>query len=152
MSRRGDSIKTQFRGISTSGRPCPMPARDDHRRSRWALPALCIADVLVALDGTVVSVALPSIQDDLDFTPAALQWVVTAYTLALGSFLLLGGRVADRVGPRRTLMAGLGVFTAASLVAGPARAPAALLAARAAAGVGAAPGGPAGPGPRPGPL
>src|SRR5919202_5946451 len=115
-----------------------MAAPSGNGRSRWALVALCLADVLVALDGTVVSVALPSIQDGLGFSNAALQWVVTAYTLALGSFLLLGGRVADLLGPRRTLMAGLGVFTAASLAAGLARAPAPLLAARAAAGLGAA--------------
>src|SRR5215210_4847437 len=94
---------------------------------RRALIVLCAADVLVALDGTVVSVALPSIQDDLGFSAAGLQWVITGYTVTLGSFLLLGGRIADAVGPRRTLVAGLTVFSAASLLAGLARVPALLV-------------------------
>jgi MFS family permease len=105
---------------------------------RLALIVLCAADVLVALDGTVVSVALPSIQRDLGFSATGLQWVVTAYTVTLGSFLLLGGRIADAAGPRRTLVAGLAVFTLGSLLAGLARAPATLVAARAVAGLGAA--------------
>jgi EmrB/QacA subfamily drug resistance transporter len=103
-----------------------------------ALAVLCAADVLVTLDGMVVSVALPSIRRDLGFSPGALQWVVTAYTLALGTFLLLGGRVADAFGRRRTLLAGLAIFTAASAVAGVSNTPAVLLAARALAGLGAA--------------
>jgi EmrB/QacA subfamily drug resistance transporter len=103
-----------------------------------ALLVLCGAEVLVAVDGMVVSVALPSVGSDLGFAGADLQWVVTAYTLALGSFLLVGGRLADRLGRRRTLLLGLGLFTAASLAAGAARAPAPLLAARAVAGFGGA--------------
>jgi EmrB/QacA subfamily drug resistance transporter len=102
------------------------------------LVVLCSADVMVALDGTVVSVALPSIGRDLGLGGAGLQWVVTAYTLALGSFLLLGGRLADAFGSRRTLLAGLALFTAASAAACLARAPGSLLAARAAAGLGGA--------------
>jgi EmrB/QacA subfamily drug resistance transporter len=110
-----------------------------HRRGGLAaLAALCAADVLVTLDGMVVSVALPSIQHDLGFSAAALQWVVTAYTLALGTCLLLGGRVADALGRRRTLLVGLATFTAASAIAGASRTPALLLAARALAGLGAA--------------
>jgi EmrB/QacA subfamily drug resistance transporter len=105
---------------------------------RLALIVLCVADVLVALDGTVVSVALPSIQRDLHFSATGLQWVVTAYTVTLGSFLLLGGRIADAAGPRRTFVSGLAVFTAGSLVAGLARTPAVLVGARAVAGLGAA--------------
>jgi EmrB/QacA subfamily drug resistance transporter len=106
--------------------------------ARGALIVLCAADVLVALDGTVVSVALPSIQHGLGFSATALQWVVTAYSVTLGAFLLLGGRIADAAGPRRTLVAGLAVFTAGSLLAGLAGAPAALVGARAVAGLGAA--------------
>jgi MFS family permease len=106
--------------------------------ARRALIVLSAADVLVALDGTVVSVALPSIQRGLGFSTTGLQWVVTAYTVTLGSFLLLGGRIADAAGPRRTLVAGLAVFTAGSLLAGLAGAPAALVGARAVAGFGAA--------------
>jgi len=105
---------------------------------RLALVMLCAADVLVALDGTVVGVALPSIQRSLDFSATGLQWVVTAYTVTLGSFLLLGGRIADAAGPRRTLVCGLAVFTGGSLLAGLARAPTVLVGARAIAGLGAA--------------
>jgi EmrB/QacA subfamily drug resistance transporter len=105
---------------------------------RLALIVLCTADVLVALDGMIVTVALPSIQRDIGFSAAALQWVVTAYTLTLGSFLLLGGRLADRFGARRTLLVGLAVFAAGSMAAGLARTPAVLLAARALTGLGAA--------------
>src|SRR3954468_19426959 len=105
---------------------------------RLALVMLCAADVLVALDGTVVGVALPSIQRSLGFSATGLQWVVTAYTVTLGSFLLLGGRIADAAGPRRTLVCGLAVFTGGSLLAGLARAPTVLVGARAIAGLGAA--------------
>src|SRR3954469_16282589 len=105
---------------------------------RLPLLVLCAAEVLVALDGTVVSVALPSVQDGLGFSPAALQWVITAYTVALGSFLLLGGRIADAVGRRRSRVAGLLVFSLGSLLAGLARAAEVLVAARAVAGLGAA--------------
>jgi MFS family permease len=107
-------------------------------RRSIALAVLCAAEILVALDGMLVSVALPSIQRDLGFSDAALQWVITAYTLTLGGFLLLGGRVADRLGRRRTLLAGLSLFTVASLAAALARGQAELLAARALAGFGAA--------------
>ena len=105
---------------------------------RLALAVLCTADVIVTLDAMVVSLALPSIGRELGFSDAGLQWVITAYTLMLGSFLLLGGRLADALGRRRTLLLGIGVFTAASLLGGLARAPAPLLAARALAGFGGA--------------
>jgi EmrB/QacA subfamily drug resistance transporter len=108
------------------------------RSAPAALAVLCAADVLVTLDGMVVSVALPSMQRDLGLSASALQWVVTAYTLALGTFLLLGGRVADAFGRRRTLLVGLATFTVASAIAGASRTPAILLAARALAGLGAA--------------
>jgi EmrB/QacA subfamily drug resistance transporter len=115
-------------------------ATADRRQSarRLTLVVLCAADMLVALDGTIVNVALPSIQVDLGLSAAALQWVVTAYTLTLGSFLLLGGRIGDALGRRRTLLIGLATFTAASALAGAAREPALLLASRALAGLGAA--------------
>jgi MFS family permease len=102
------------------------------------LAVLCAADVLVTLDGMVVSVALPAIQRDLGFSAVSLQWVVTAYTLTLGTFLLIGGRLADMLGRRRTLLVGLATFTAASAVAGASTTPAMLLASRALAGLGAA--------------
>ena len=90
------------------------------------------------VDGMIVSVALPAIQRELGFSAARLQWVVTAYTVTLGAFLLVGGRAADLLGRRRVFVAGLALFAAASLVAGLARTQALLLGARAAAGLGAA--------------
>jgi EmrB/QacA subfamily drug resistance transporter len=103
-----------------------------------ALVLLCAADLVVALDGMVVMVALPAIERDLGASHADLQWVVTAYTLTLGAFLLLGGRAGDLYGRRRMLVAGLVVFALASLAAGLARATGPLLAARAVQGIGAA--------------
>jgi EmrB/QacA subfamily drug resistance transporter len=99
---------------------------------------LCAAQFMVILDITVVNVALPSIQADLGIATKDLQWVVTAYTLAFGGLLLLGGRLADLVGRRRVFLSGLAGFTAASLGAALADSSALLLAARVAQGVGAA--------------
>lgn len=109
-------------------------------RRAGALPlaVLFAAEFLVMLDGMVVSVALPAIQRDLAISTSNLQWVVTAYTVSLGAFLLVGGRAADRVGRRRMLTTGLALFAAASLAAAVARAPWLLLSARALAGLGAA--------------
>ena len=106
---------------------------------RWqALVLLCLAQFMVILDVAVVNVALPTIGADLALDRAALTWVVTAYTLCFGGLMLLGGRLADLLGRRRTFLAGLTVFTLASLGAGVAGDGAVLLAARATQGVGAA--------------
>jgi EmrB/QacA subfamily drug resistance transporter len=106
---------------------------------RWrALVLLCLAQFMVILDVTVVNVALPSIGADLALERAALTWVVTAYTLCFGGLMLLGGRLADLLGRRRTFLAGLTVFTLASLGAGLAGNGTVLLAARATQGIGAA--------------
>lgn len=102
------------------------------------LIALCAAQFMVILDISVVNVALPSIQRDLQFEISDLQWVITAYTLTFGGLLLLGGRAADLFGRRRMFLTGLGVFTFASLVASMADSPATLLAGRTLQGVGAA--------------
>jgi EmrB/QacA subfamily drug resistance transporter len=99
---------------------------------------VAIAAFLTTIDGTIVNVALPSIQRDLRVPVADLQWVVTAYLLTFSALLLGGGQLADRYGPRRVLLSGLAVFTAASLAAGLARDAAVLLTARAVAGAGAA--------------
>jgi EmrB/QacA subfamily drug resistance transporter len=104
----------------------------------WALALLCGAFFMVLLDGTIVLVALPSIGTDLGFSEQALQWVLSAYALTFGGLLLLGGRAADLLGRRRLFMAGVVLFTAASLLCGLAWSPAALLAARVAQGAGAA--------------
>src|SRR5262245_45049684 len=107
-------------------------------RRWWALALLCGAFFMVILDGTIVLVALPSIGADLGFSEQRLQWVLSAYALTFGGLLLLGGRAADLLGRRRLFMAGVLVFTAASLMCGLAWSPAALLAARVGQGVGAA--------------
>ncbi|NLT06203.1 MAG: MFS transporter [Solirubrobacterales bacterium] len=103
-----------------------------------ALILLCTAQFMVILDITVVNVALPTIQADLGIAVEDLQWVITAYTVAFGGLLLLGGRAADLLGRRSVFLAGLAVFTAASLAAALAESSTTLLAARAAQGVGAA--------------
>jgi MFS family permease len=103
-----------------------------------ALFLLCAAQFMVILDITVVNIALPSIQHDLGLAAGDLQWVITAYTLAFGGLLLLGGRAADLFGRRRMFLLGLGVFTTASLGAALSGSPAALIVARVAQGVGAA--------------
>jgi EmrB/QacA subfamily drug resistance transporter len=97
-----------------------------------------VAQFMVVLDLAIVNVALPSIQKDLHVTQDSLQWILIAYGLMLGGFLLLGGRMADLLGRRRILVLGLVIFTAASLLAGLAGSPGLLIAARAAQGFGAA--------------
>jgi EmrB/QacA subfamily drug resistance transporter len=108
-------------------------------RKSWAvLVVLCAAQFMVILDVTVVNVALPSIGRALGFATTDLQWVVTAYVLMTGGLLLLGGRVADLLGRRTVFLAGLIVFTGASLASGLAPTPGALIASRAVQGLGAA--------------
>jgi EmrB/QacA subfamily drug resistance transporter len=115
----------------------PAPAGLDPRRW-WVLALLCGAFFMVLLDGTITIVALPSIGADLGFSKQDLAWVLSAYALTFGGLLLLGGRAADLLGRRRVFMAGVLLFTAASLVCGLAWSPAALLAARVVQGAGAA--------------
>jgi EmrB/QacA subfamily drug resistance transporter len=117
--------------------PSPRPPGPDPRRW-WALILLCLAQFMVILDITVVNVALPTIGSDLQLDRASLTWVVTAYTLCFGGLMLLGGRLADTLGRRRTFLTGLGVFTAASLASGLAQTGTALITARGGQGVGAA--------------
>ncbi|MEU3253403.1 MFS transporter [Streptomyces sp. NPDC006997] len=106
---------------------------------RWAaLALLCVAQFMLILDVTVINVALPDMAVDLELGRTTLTWAVTAYTLCFGGLMLLGGRLADALGARRTLLAGLAVFTAASLVTGLAQDAPALLGGRIAQGVGAA--------------
>ena len=108
-------------------------------RNRWiALYVLCVGMLMIVLDVTVVNVALPSIQDDLGFSQSSLAWVVNAYLIAFGGLLLLSGRFGDILGRKRVFMAGLAVFTAASLLCGAAQSQAMLVAARFVQGVGGA--------------
>lgn len=108
-------------------------------RTRWlALYVLCLGDLMIVLDGTIVNVALPSIRDDLGFSQTSLAWVVNAYLLTFGGFLLLGGRLGDLFGHRRLFLIGISLFTFASLACGVATSQGFLVAARALQGIGGA--------------
>src|SRR3954447_10593976 len=88
-------------------------------RKRWlALMVLCLGVLMIVLDTTIVNVALPSIREDLGFSETTLVWVVNAYMLTFGGFLLLGGRLGDLFGHRRLFLAGITLFTVASLACG----------------------------------
>jgi EmrB/QacA subfamily drug resistance transporter len=107
-------------------------------RRWWTLGAVCVATFMLLLDITIVNVALPSIRDDLNASFEDLQWVIDAYALTLASFMLTAGSLADLLGRRRVFVAGLALFTVASLLCGLSTTPAALDAARALQGVGGA--------------
>ncbi len=110
-----------------------------HSTNPWVvLVLICMAQFMVVLDATVVNVALPSIQKDLHMTEANLQWVVNAYTLVFGGFLLLGGRAGDLLGRKRLFLGGLVVFTIASLLDGLANSQGFLIGSRSLQGLGAA--------------
>jgi EmrB/QacA subfamily drug resistance transporter len=111
----------------------------DQRINPWlALVVVCMGQFMVVLDATVVNVALPAIQADLGFSDSSLQWVVNAYTLLFGGFLLLGGRMADLIGRRTLFLAGIAVFSVASLLNGLAQSEEMLIGARALQGLGGA--------------
>src|SRR5215217_2263089 len=112
--------------------------RLDDRKRWWALIVLCFGVLMIVLDTTIVNVALPSIRSDLKFTESSLVWVVNAYMLTFGGFLLLGGRLGDLFGHRRVFLAGIGLFTVASLACGVAPTQGTLVAARAIQGLGGA--------------
>jgi EmrB/QacA subfamily drug resistance transporter len=108
-----------------------MTPRIHDDRSRWlALYVLCAGMLMIVLDVTIVNVALPSIQDDLGFSTSSLAWVVNAYLIAFGGLLLLAGRLGDLIGRRSVFLAGLALFTAASLLCGSAQSQEMLVAAR----------------------
>jgi EmrB/QacA subfamily drug resistance transporter len=120
-----------------SGQP-PQPTAVDGR-ARWiALYVLCAGVLMIVLDATIVNVALPSIQHDLGFTQSSLAWVINAYLIAFGGLLLLAGRLGDMISRRGIFLAGLGVFTIASLLCGAAQSQEMLVAARFVQGVGGA--------------
>ena len=108
--RYGRAIENEAKGTVT------MVATG--RRKWYALALLCVVQFMVVLDIAIVNVALPSIQKDLHFTQESLQWVISAYALVFGGFLLLGGRAADLLGRRRVFFAGLIVFALGSLLCG----------------------------------
>src|SRR5437762_2853478 len=108
-------------------------------RTRWfALYVLCLGSLMIVLDATIVNVALPSIKEDLGFSKTSIAWVVNAYLLTYGGFLLLGGRLGDLFGGRRLFLAGITLFTAASLVCGLSTTQGMLIAARSVQGLGGA--------------
>ncbi len=108
-------------------------------RARWlALLVLCLGDLMIVLDVTIVGVALPSIQEDLGFSEESLAWIVNAYLITFGGFLLLGGRLGDLFGHRRLFLLGIALFTLASAACGLATSQEMLVAARAVQGVGGA--------------
>src|SRR4051812_4985475 len=118
---------------------------DSHRHSahadrrRWlALYVLCLGSLMIVLDTTIVNVALPSIRTDLGFSETSLAWVVNAYLLTFGGFLLLGGRLGDLYGQRRLFLFGISFFTLASLACGLSTTQGILIGARAVQGVGGA--------------
>ena len=115
-----------------------MNSSIDSRRRWWALYVLCAGVLMIVLDTTIVNVALPSIREDLRFTETSLVWVVNAYMLTFGGFLLLGGRLGDLYGHRRLFLVGLTLFTLASLACGLSNSQALLVAARGAQGLGGA--------------
>lgn len=123
------------------GRATDLWARKQRRRDRrrwYALLLVCAAQFMLVVDGTVVNVALPAIQDSLGFSQVMLSWVVNAYLLTFGGFLLLGGRAGDLFGRRRVFVFGLALFTFASLLCGLAGSQGLLVAARALQGIGGA--------------
>lgn len=110
----------------------------DHRKRWMALLVLCLGVLMIVLDTTIVNVALPSIRSDLGFSETSLVWVINAYMLTFGGFLLLGGRLGDLYGPRRLFLLGLAAFTLASLACGLANSQVLLVTARAVQGLGGA--------------
>src|SRR5215218_9632880 len=112
-----------------------MTQQPHHHESRWGILAtLCVAQMMVILDATIVNIALPSAQQDLGFSNDDRQWIVTAYSLAFGSLLLLGGKLGDVFGRKRTLIVGLVGFALASAAGGAAQSFLTLAAARATQG------------------
>src|SRR6266542_2747647 len=110
----------------------------DGRRRWFALIVLCLGSLMIVLDVTIVNVALPSIREDLGFSETSLAWVVNGYLLTYGGFLLLGGRLGDLFGHRRLFIAGISLFTIASLACGLAETQWFLVGARAVQGLGGA--------------
>src|SRR3954469_17401615 len=121
---------------TTIASPVPRPASRVSANAVLALVA--VAQFMVILDATIVNVALPTIKDEVGFSEQSLSWVLNAYTLMFGGFLLLGGRAADRLGRRRVFVAGITLFFVASLICGLAQSEGMLLVARGAQGLGGA--------------
>jgi len=124
--------------MSPAVRPAPSGASRSGRLRWWALVVVCLAMFMNALDSSIVNVALPAIQRDLHFTPSSLAWVVDAFLISFGSFLLMAGRLGDLIGRRKVFLAGIVTFTLASVVCGVAQSQAMLIAGRFVQGIGGA--------------
>src|SRR5213075_2990481 len=124
------------RDLGTAASPAPRPASGADANAVLAL--IAVAQFMVILDATIVNVALPTIKRELGFSEQSLSWVLNAYTLMFGGFLLLGGRLADRLGRRRLFVAGIVVFSGASLICGISQSEGMLLVARGLQGLGGA--------------
>ncbi|MGE0027557.1 MAG: DHA2 family efflux MFS transporter permease subunit [Thermoleophilia bacterium] len=125
--------------MTTTTAPATTTAGLGDARARWlALIVLCLGDLMIVLDGTIVNVALPSIRDDLGFDETSLAWVANAYLLTFGGFLLLGGRLGDIFGQRRMFLIGIVGFTAASVACGLSTTQGMLVVSRAVQGLGGA--------------
>src|SRR5690348_3294243 len=131
------SVSGAHRGRRSREGGTAMTARPDPRRW-YALALLCTASFMVILDASSVVIAVPSIERHLHFGPGGVQWVLTAYVVTFGGLLLFGGRAGDLLGRRRTFMASVGLFAAASLLCGLSWSAGTLVAFRAVQGVAAA--------------
>src|SRR3954469_22328125 len=128
-----------LRGVTANSKEAISMSETTDSRTRWlALYVLCLASLMIVLDVTIVGVALPSIREDLGFSETSLAWVVNAYLLTYGGFLLLGGRLGDLFGHRRLFLIGITLFTLASLVCGLSTTQWMLVSARAVQGLGGA--------------
>src|SRR3954449_9722635 len=134
--RTACEAETMSTTSSASAVPASRPASRINPNA--VLAVVAVAQFMVILDSTVVNVALPTIRRELGFSEQSLSWVLNAYTLMFGGFLLLGGRMADRLGRRRLFVAGIALFSGASLICGLAQSEGMLLVARGAQGLGGA--------------
>src|SRR6266498_1798280 len=133
------ALRAQTHRPMSFRRPVGLRCMTLDNRTRWlALYVLCLASLMIVLDVTIVNVALPSIKTDLGFSETSVAWVVNAYLLTYGGFLLLGGRLGDLFGNRRLFLSGITLFTLASLACGLATTQWFLVSARAVQGVGGA--------------
>ena len=140
LDKLGEAL-AQGAGYDASAATAESPevvAAASVRERRLALYVLCMGMLMIVLDVTIVNVALPAIQEDLHFSTSSLAWVVNAYLIAFGGLLLLAGRVGDLVGRRRIFLAGVALFTCASLLCGAAQSSSWLVAARFVQGIGGA--------------
>jgi MFS family permease len=137
LDHSGRVVTTEETAAASNG-DLVSPKRSARPNPNAVLAVVAVAQFMVILDATIVNVALPTIRRDLRFSEQNLTWILNAYTLIFGGFLLLGGRLADRLGRRRLFMAGIALFSGASLVCGVSRSELELLVARGFQGLGGA--------------